>query len=567
MLRSSTVTILIVIIINQMAFMMPVNAQNVNSGVIIKKSLPAMATILSPRGKQRLMGFGVIINPCGLVLTNSHIIGTSDFVIADQQGNEYEIEKLIFKDLKRDLALIKLSNATDMPVVELGDSNKVKIGDKLTTCMGLKKEEITPGNTIVKKMINIPSQSKNIIQLESVNVIPAILEGTPIFDEDGKVVGILSSANDDTNMLGPYAIAINDLHNYKEVIRSNSRCTGNTISVKKPSNKYVEETNPEPPKKSLKQKFLSFSLGRKKPKPSTVEPQKITVTDAKNERKSLKIVVNPVKVIDSDTKNDKKVMIDKTQTSAKPEIIIAGTQISKSTKKVVAKTYDEKEAKKDKQTEKKGFWHKRKAKKETDKTKITTNANNKCKSETIINNKNDKKLEEKPKKEKKGFWHKRKAKKEKENIEITSNVKDPAKMIYARPDIKNDFKINLTGKWFDMETGLNLYLEQSGSKVILKRTSPVLSDSNKIESEGSFEKNGNMYVGEMKSTIDCKNKYTKEGADPKDICNLNEAVNFVTWDTNKIELKVNSLSNYSCKACFYPGQREWKNRVWLRKAD
>jgi serine protease Do len=80
--------------------------------------------------KQQSLGSGSIINKDGLILTTSHVVDNAEEIkvkLAD--GREFKA-KVIGKDTKTDLALIKISSPFEnLPVLSLGDSDKMRVGD------------------------------------------------------------------------------------------------------------------------------------------------------------------------------------------------------------------------------------------------------------------------------------------------------------------------------------------------------------------------------------------------------------------------------------------------------
>jgi serine protease Do len=88
----------------------------------------------TPRGQQRTqtLGSGFIISEDGYLVTNYHVIrGASDIVVKltnKQEFKGHEI-KIIGTDPRTDIALLKIENAKDLPNLEFGDSDEVKVGD------------------------------------------------------------------------------------------------------------------------------------------------------------------------------------------------------------------------------------------------------------------------------------------------------------------------------------------------------------------------------------------------------------------------------------------------------
>ena len=75
------------------------------------------------------LGSGVIVDPSGLVVTNHHVIeGMTDVKIALSDRREFEAE-IVLRDPRTDLAVLKIKGADAFPVLELGDSDALQVGD------------------------------------------------------------------------------------------------------------------------------------------------------------------------------------------------------------------------------------------------------------------------------------------------------------------------------------------------------------------------------------------------------------------------------------------------------
>jgi Do/DeqQ family serine protease len=74
------------------------------------------------------LGSGVILASDGLIVTNNHVIsGASNIKVTLSDKKEYDA-KLIGTDPKSDIAVLKI-DATGLPVLPIGDSSKLKVGD------------------------------------------------------------------------------------------------------------------------------------------------------------------------------------------------------------------------------------------------------------------------------------------------------------------------------------------------------------------------------------------------------------------------------------------------------
>src|SRR5262252_6956016 len=81
----------------------------------------------TPRGRQRQqsLGSGFIIDADGSILTNNHVVeNASKIVVKLADDQEYEA-KVIGRDSKTDIAVIKINASNSLPAAGLGDSDKL----------------------------------------------------------------------------------------------------------------------------------------------------------------------------------------------------------------------------------------------------------------------------------------------------------------------------------------------------------------------------------------------------------------------------------------------------------
>ncbi len=80
--------------------------------------------------KQQSLGSGFIVDKDGFIITNNHVVDNADEIkVKLSDGREFKA-KVIGRDSKTDLALIKISSVFEnLPILALGDSDKMRVGD------------------------------------------------------------------------------------------------------------------------------------------------------------------------------------------------------------------------------------------------------------------------------------------------------------------------------------------------------------------------------------------------------------------------------------------------------
>jgi serine protease Do len=82
----------------------------------------------APSPKERGLGSGVIVTGDGYILTNNHVVENSTSIKVELSDRRVVEGKLIGADPPSDLAVVKI-DARDLPVVALGDSSAMRVGD------------------------------------------------------------------------------------------------------------------------------------------------------------------------------------------------------------------------------------------------------------------------------------------------------------------------------------------------------------------------------------------------------------------------------------------------------
>jgi serine protease Do len=83
----------------------------------------------APHGQMVALGSGFIIDPAGYIVTNNHVVDHADKVTVIFQDDSRHPAKVIGRDPKTDLALLKIDAKQPLPYLSWGDSNQSQVGD------------------------------------------------------------------------------------------------------------------------------------------------------------------------------------------------------------------------------------------------------------------------------------------------------------------------------------------------------------------------------------------------------------------------------------------------------
>jgi len=141
-------------------------------------------------GARIAAGSGFFIDASGLIVTNNHVIDDADKIIVRTTDGKRYVAKLVGRDTKTDLALLKISGDHEFPHVSWGDSDKTEVGDWLLAIgnpFGL-------GGTVTAGIVSARGRDIRSGPYDDYLQIDAPINsgnsGGPLFDMNGQVVGI-----------------------------------------------------------------------------------------------------------------------------------------------------------------------------------------------------------------------------------------------------------------------------------------------------------------------------------------------------------------------------------------
>lgn len=159
------------------------------------------------------VGSGVIVNENGYILTNSHVIGdgrAEEITIQFEDGTK-EIGVVLWYEPMLDLAIVKVES-NNLPSVELGDSDKIEVGELAVAIgnpLGLQFQRTVTSGIISGLNRTISDESMeldNLIQTDA-SINPGN-SGGPLLNSKGEVIGINTAKITSAEGLG-FSIPIN----------------------------------------------------------------------------------------------------------------------------------------------------------------------------------------------------------------------------------------------------------------------------------------------------------------------------------------------------------------------
>ena len=139
---------------------------------------------------QRGLGTGVIVSKAGYIVTNSHVIrGASEVQVHLEDGRDFDA-KVIGSDNRSEIAVIKIE-ATGLQVAELGDSDRLKVGEWVLAVGNpfQLSQTVTAGIVSARGRSNVGiTDYEDFIQTDAA-VNPGN-SGGPLINLQGEVVGI-----------------------------------------------------------------------------------------------------------------------------------------------------------------------------------------------------------------------------------------------------------------------------------------------------------------------------------------------------------------------------------------
>jgi serine protease Do len=142
--------------------------------------------------ESRSLGSGFILSQDGYILTNAHVVEAADDITVRLTDKREFKAKVVGADRRTDVAVLKIE-ATGLPVVTVGDPNKLRVGEWVVAIgspFGF-DNSVTAG-IVSAKGRSVPQEANFVPFIQTDVAINPGNSGGPLFNLAGEVVGINS---------------------------------------------------------------------------------------------------------------------------------------------------------------------------------------------------------------------------------------------------------------------------------------------------------------------------------------------------------------------------------------
>lgn len=172
------------------------------------------------------VGSGVIVDPTGVIFTNNHVVDNAYELNVTLSDGSIAPARLLGKSRVLDIALIKIDVARPLPVTRVGDSDRVRVGDRVFA-MG---NPLGLAGTVTSGIVSAVNREVGDTPYNYIQTDAPVNHGNsggPLFNMRGEVIGINQQIYSGTTGGGSiglgFAMPVRDLLFLVEQIRDHGR--------------------------------------------------------------------------------------------------------------------------------------------------------------------------------------------------------------------------------------------------------------------------------------------------------------------------------------------------------
>lgn len=144
----------------------------------------------APLRSREALGSGFVVDPSGIIVTNNHVIVPGGEIRVKFADGKEATAKLLGRDEKTDLAVLKVDSEAPLPAVRWGNSDAARVGENVFAVgspFGL-------GNSVTAGIISARGREIGAGPYDDFLQVDASINsgnsGGPLFDADGRVLGV-----------------------------------------------------------------------------------------------------------------------------------------------------------------------------------------------------------------------------------------------------------------------------------------------------------------------------------------------------------------------------------------
>lgn len=185
---------------------------------VYEKINPAIVSIDADLTDGVSSGTGCVVTSDGYILTGSHVIdGFTSVTVTTASGQTYKAQVVSTMGKNKDLALLKINPKKPLQTIKIGDSENLKVGQKVLAI----GNPFGFNGTLTQGIISRIDDKRGKIQTDA--AINPGCSGGPLLNSSGEVIGINQSIyNPDNNISNigiGFAIPINDAKKFMQTAK------------------------------------------------------------------------------------------------------------------------------------------------------------------------------------------------------------------------------------------------------------------------------------------------------------------------------------------------------------
>lgn len=195
------------------------NREDMQNITLYEKINPSIVAVEAEVDEGTSSGTGCVVDSSGVILTSSHVIDKSRSIeVILSNGQTYKARVLSVLGNSSDLALLKINPKKPLPVINIGDSGMVKVGQRVLTI----GNPFGFNGTLTTGIISRIDYQRGKIQTDA--AINPGCSGGPLLNVEGEVIGINQSIynpdNNKSNIGIGFAVPINQAKDFLSQVKS-----------------------------------------------------------------------------------------------------------------------------------------------------------------------------------------------------------------------------------------------------------------------------------------------------------------------------------------------------------